>query len=119
MSFGMRPLSNSCLCPSCVKSRLKELPHLKPATPGTYPSEFIHTDIAGPTPDTWTWGSSLLGNITPLRQKSELSDALFSWLNLVEHPKRLCHRIRLDQAGEITTSSDVIASCRSSGIDPE
>ena len=52
MSHGMNDVPEACLCEACVLGRMKEGPHKVPAKCGTYPLEFIHTDIGGPFPVT-------------------------------------------------------------------
>lgn len=51
MSTGIGSATSAiCLCKPCVMGRMKEVPHTSSSKGGTYPMEFVHTDVAGRFP---------------------------------------------------------------------
>jgi hypothetical protein len=122
---GMRPIPSEHVCHSCLQGRMRETPHNHPIKRGTYPMEFIHTDIAGPFPVTGPKGErywalflddyTQWAEIIPISRKSELVDEFRAFLNRHERPERRCHRVRLDQAGE-NLSQNMIDECYDRGI---
>jgi hypothetical protein len=109
-AHGMKEVPEACLCEPCVQGRMKEVPHKVPAQRGTYPLEFIHTDIGGHFPATGCCGErywvtflddyTQMAEVYPISQKSEFFPCLKNFLERYERPERRCHRIRLDWAGE-------------------
>ena len=110
MSYGMSDIPEACLCEACVLGRMKEGPHKVPFKPGTYPLEFIHTDIAGPFPVPGNKGErywvtflddkTKMAEAHPISKRSEFFQCFRHFLEKHERPERRCHRLRLDWAGE-------------------
>lgn len=110
MSIGMNSTSAICLCEPYMMGQMKEVPHTTSSKRGTYPMEFVHTDVAGPFPVTGFDGSqywvTFLDDHTkrckviPITNKSEVPIEFQRYLARNKRPERQCHRVRLDNSGE-------------------
>jgi len=89
---------------------MTEGPHNHPSKSGTYPLEFIHTDIGGPFPALGShkerYWVTFLDDYTkiveayPISERSEFFACFRRFLEKYERPERRCHRVRLDWGGE-------------------
>ena len=101
---------NACLCEPCVLGRMTKGPHKHSFEPGTYPLEFIHTDISRKFPVLGShkerYWVTFLDDYTkmveayPISEKSDFFACFQRFLEKYERPEQRCHRIRLDWAGE-------------------
>src|SRR5436190_24088310 len=88
-----------------VLGRMKEGPHKVPFKPGTYPLEFIHTDIAGPFPVPGNKGDrywvtflddkTKMAEAYPISKRSEFFQCFRHFLEKHEWLEQQCHCLRL------------------------
>jgi hypothetical protein len=124
----MDPPPDNCVCIPCVQGRMKEKPHKKKFKPGTYPLEFIYTDIAGPFPVTGYnqsryWVTFLddytqIAEAYPIARKSEFFRCFQRFIEKYSRPERRCRRVRLDWGGE-NRLDEFCIFCADRGIDIE
>ena len=128
LSTGMDPPPDDCVCVPCVQGRMKEKPHKRKFKPGTYPLEFIHTNIASPFPVTGYnqsryWVTFLddyiqIAEAYPITERSEFFRCFQRFIEKYSRPERRCRRVRLDWGGE-NRLDEFHIFCADRGIDVE
>ena len=110
MSTGMDATVALCPCEACAQGRSRETPHKTPIKRGTYPMEFLHTDVGGPFAETDYDGSrywvtilddfTQMAEIHPIQRKSDVPNVIQRFICRHETPERRCKRFRMDLSGE-------------------
>jgi Zn ribbon nucleic-acid-binding protein len=110
MSTGMDATVALCPCEACAQGRSRETPHQTPIKRGTYPMEFLHTDVGGPFAEAGYDGSrywvtvlddfTQLADISAIQRKSDAPEVIQRFIRHHETPERRCKRFRMDLSGE-------------------